>query len=367
MKHQLKLLLFLSIFISSLSYAQNANFGIYGINKHESLSEYKDYKNQIVKYIPQTKRSAHDRYFKKNYEIEYLITDITKSGSKIIIHLIEKNGKKKIKYPIYSESKYSTKYPSAPLLLIEKFKKDQTSLVGAPFINKKTGKTYQLTELKIVPPGEGQNKQKEYPQLYYSIKSQDEGEIIDIPVSKALDGRYVSTLTKVIKPADETIRHGDMKVIQIDSITKFNYNDDHIDILIFNTSKEFSFNLKNISKNTLRIIWNDAAFVDFDGSTSRVIHKGIKYSEMEKDQPATIVIAGSNIDDIAVPTSNIKFLSLLGLSEWYTTSLFPIKPEENPGELKLMLPIQVKETINEYIFVFEVKWENDYPVIKNKN
>ena len=57
----------------------------------------------------------------------------------------------------------------------------------------------------------------------------------------------------------------------------------------------------------MKLIWNEAAFVGLDGSTSKIMHVGVKYSEREGDQPATTIIRGAKIDDIAVPTYNVYY------------------------------------------------------------
>ena len=105
--------------------------------------------------------------------------------------------------------------------------------------------------------------------------------------------------------------------------------------------------------------WNEAVFVDYDGSTSKIMHLGTKYSQKDGDQPASTVIKGAKIEDVAVPTVNVRYSDLL--KDWVTDSMYPSDPGKEPGQLRLMLPIQLKEVINEYIFVFDVKYVFKYP------
>ena len=175
-----------------------------------------------------------------------------------------------------------------------------------------------------------------------------------------LSGKYVSVLSKVEKPSNPSIRYGKTKTVEATSdITRYSYVDNVIDLLIVGDSDKFSFILKNISDNTIKIIWNEAAFVDFDGSTSKVMHAGTKYSQREGDQPATTIIKGAKIEDVAVPTCNIRYSSIL--EEWVEDSMYPAKPNENPGQIRLMLPIQIKDVVNEYVFVFDVKYVYNHP------
>lgn len=177
-----------------------------------------------------------------------------------------------------------------------------------------------------------------------------------------LAGRYVSILSKVEKPSNPSIRYGKAKTIEGESdITKYSYVDNVIDMLIIGDSEEFSFILKNISDNSIKIIWNEAVFVDFDGTTSKVMHVGTKYSQREEDQPATTIIKGAKIEDIAVPTCNVRYSSVL--EEWVQNSMFPSNPDQEPGQLRLMLPIQIKDVVNEYVFVFDVKYVYNHPEV----
>ena len=114
-----------------------------------------------------------------------------------------------------------------------------------------------------------------------------------------------------------------------------------------------------MSDNSIKVVWNEAVFVDYDGSTSKIMHLGTKYSQKDGDQPASTVIKGAKIEDVAVPTVNVRYSDLL--KDWVTDSMYPSDPGKEPGQLRLMLPIQLKEVINEYIFVFDVKYVFKYP------
>ena len=48
-------------------------------------------------------------------------------------------------------------------------------------------------------------------------------------------------------------------------------------------------------------------------------------------------------------------------SGWQTHSLYPREKGLDPGQVMLMLPIQIKDVVNEYIFVFDVKYVFEHP------
>ena len=174
-----------------------------------------------------------------------------------------------------------------------------------------------------------------------------------------LKGHYVSVLTQVEKPSNPAIRYGKTTVVEDKKISKYSYVDNVIDILIFGGSEQFDFILKNVSDNSIKVIWNEAVFVGFDGTTSKIMHVGTRYSQREGDQPATTIIKGAKIEDLAAPTCNVRYSSTL--KEWVTDSMYPSISGLSPGKLRLMLPIQIKEVVNEYVFVFDVNYVYDYP------
>ena len=74
------------------------------------------------------------------------------------------------------------------------------------------------------------------------------------------------------------------------------------------------------------------------------------------------IIKESSITDVAIPVNNIYIETILSINTWKCKPLFySVNKINNPGKLKLMLPIQIDDIINEYVFVFDVKWVYDYP------
>lgn len=192
------------------------------------------------------------------------------------------------------------------------------------------------------------------------------------PFADALTGKYKTSLVKVEKPEDSSNRYGETKTIQDAGVEKYSFKDDVIDIVIYGTSQEFNFVLKNISQHSLKIIWNEAAFVGLDGTSSKIMHVGVKYSEREGDQPATTIIKGAKLEDLATPTANVYYdegvtigYSTIG-NGWKTKSMLPKDyVGKEAGEIRLMLPIQVKDVVNEYTFVFKVYYTYDHPELLN--
>lgn len=79
----------------------------------------------------------------------------------------------------------------------------------------------------------------------------------------------------------------------------------------------FEFSIANKSQNPIQIVWDETAIVTTDGSSSRVIHEGVRFSEMNNAQPPTIIPPGARVDEYAGPTNLIRLND-----EWQTDPLF---------------------------------------------
>lgn len=175
-----------------------------------------------------------------------------------------------------------------------------------------------------------------------------------------MDGHFTAILKKVEKPTNPAIRYGKTTSVEDKDITKYSYVDNFIGIIIFANTNQFVFEIKNVSPNTLKIIWNEAVFVDVDGATSKIMHSGIKYSERESEQPASTIIKNAKLEDVATPTANVFYNE--ALKKWDTYSLYRNAKQSERGQtLRLMLPIQVKDVVNEYIFEFELSYDYLHP------
>ena len=166
--------------------------------------------------------------------------------------------------------------------------------------------------------------------------------------------RYTAHLSHVEKPENPDIRYGETINVDDSTVTKYQYKDNVVDLLIFAGEKNFNFILKNIYSSTIKLVWDEASFVDYDGETSKVMHKGVKYVEREASQPSSVIIKGAKLDDVIIPTKNIRYSNTL--KDWETSNML-----KNRGEIKLMIPIQIKDVINEYVLTFKVKKEYSTP------
>jgi len=178
-------------------------------------------------------------------------------------------------------------------------------------------------------------------------------------------GIYNLGLQEVERPEDAKERYGDSKIVNFEEEgkTKYSYEDDMIKIVWLPLTKQFAFTVQNKTDHSIKIIWDEAVYVDENGSSCRVMHSGVKYTERSNPQPPTVIVKKANISDIILPTDNVYYVRGQG---WNTRPLFrnwANTPEELDTLTKkfigktvqILLPLQIEETINEYIFSFKVE------------
>lgn len=244
--------------------------------------------------------------------------------------------------------------------------------IGTIISNPKVKDSYKVLSVNNKMPEDGKYKYIYADDPFYTYENITTGKIghcsaesiLTGPFEEDLSGKYISLLAAVEKPSNTEIRYGETMTIPSENgISKFTYKDNVIDIMIFADRSNFNFVLQNISESSIKIVWDEAVFVNFDGSTEKVMHKGIKFSEKNGAQPATTIIKNAKWEDTVTPTHLVYYREATKYTEgrWDTYSMYPTVEGLKPGQVKLMLPIQIKGVINEYIFVFDVQYVYYYP------
>lgn len=398
MKKAAFLLIAFLLSFTAFAFDTNSTFGMTQQKDPEGYQQYVG-KSFSLRY-PAGKLETWDKSgFKPNDEMipnTYTITKVTvkdvelngKPNKEITVEAIQNGAKKKIKFKGYEEVSVKLgfwgdikQWPLIgymPITFIEPMDEFKNKVVGTTLTHPKVKDTYEIIDAYIARTGDSDAATAD---LGIKIKNNRTGETSGIlynkrdiaPFAKALEGKYKTALIAVEKPEDIGDRYGATTSIKDEGVDKYSFSDSIINIVIYGTPEQFNFELKNVSPSSLKLIWNEAAFVGLDGSSSKIMHNGVKYSEREGDQPATTIIKGAKIDDLACPTANVYYDegTRIGYSTygngWKTRSMLPkdYKGAE-AGEIRLMLPIQVKDVVNEYTFVFKVYYTYDHPELLNQ-
>jgi hypothetical protein len=182
---------------------------------------------------------------------------------------------------------------------------------------------------------------------------------------------YDIALVKVEKSIEVKERYG-----KNEKITFNEFEDGLMKIRFVCYSSGISFSLSNKTKDTIKIIWDDCAYIDEKSGSHKVIHSGVKLISRNEPQAPSVIASNTSIEETIYPSDYIEW----GYREWTTNPLLPQTEhfggsiydnskeieksvntfKENVNKLKgknisVLLVLKVKDVSNEYRFVFEIK------------
>ena len=212
-------------------------------------------------------------------------------------------------------------------------------------------------------------------------------------------GDWVFSLQDVECRDDVQQVYGESKISSFDDegITNYSYEDDIVKISMLPFGKKISFSLQNKSQNSIKIIWDESAYIE-NGISDKVIHSedtkhenssqtdmffigdtaiiGAKYIK-DTPQTPTIIEKDTTINGNIVPFKNIFYIHMgsvnqvgsfrptqkwsVGirslLSGWtnyiVTQEEFDDYIQKNTGKIiKVSLALQIEDITNYYIFSF---------------
>lgn len=76
-----------------------------------------------------------------------------------------------------------------------------------------------------------------------------------------------------------------------------------------NGSKGIEFVIQNTGKNPLLILWDESAYIDLYGQSSRIIHHGVRFSERDAPQAPSTIAPGTSFREKAIPAANVNYIS----------------------------------------------------------
>jgi hypothetical protein len=186
--------------------------------------------------------------------------------------------------------------------------------------------------------------------------------------------RYDVPLVSVERPANIKEKYGAVESIAMQEGNKYFYSDNLIDAVFGFVHDDISFSIENKTDQTIKLIWDDAGFIEPDRSLTRIMHVGIKYTDRNNSMPPSIIPRRGKLVDIAMPVDRIYwkegYYSKYGSSPggWENKGIFPWHTTTMPAEsfliankkyigskVGLLLPLEIEGVKNEYIFWFEVK------------
>lgn len=120
---------------------------------------------------------------------------------------------------------------------------------------------------------------------------------------------------------------------------------------------QLGFILTNKTDASMRILWDDASFVNTSGRGDRVMHQGVKFADRSASMPPTLIVHGATLDDLVAPASNVFWREGYGSEggNWASKPLLSGAAES--GSVKVLLPVESNGAVTEYLFAFNVHTE----------
>ena len=189
---------------------------------------------------------------------------------------------------------------------------------------------------------------------------------------------YKITLWEVERSKNAAKKYGTQKVDSVSGDSNYNllFEDDLVKILWYVDSRSIAFLINNKTNRSIKIPWDEAVYIDENGRNHRVMHSGIKYIDRESPQVPSIIVRKGALEDIVFPTdyvyyesgyldsgwkekpllTDVDYHSYLMKGTYPTFDSFKNYVKSNIGKTyQVLLPLQIENIINDYVFTFKIK------------
>jgi len=132
------------------------------------------------------------------------------------------------------------------------------------------------------------------------------------------------------------------------------YEDRSISIVWELQRKQLCFALENRKEIAIKILWDEAVYVDEANQSYKLMHVGVDYAGKNEKQSDAILAPMSKINETVVPSKNIYPVNG-EYGGWVCSNLLKRDKASLLGErIKVLLPIEVKGKRSDYYFTFNI-------------
>ncbi|WP_373701547.1 lipoprotein [Porphyromonas loveana] len=124
--------------------------------------------------------------------------------------------------------------------------------------------------------------------------------------------------------------------------------------------QQFDFELHNKTAGTIRINWEKSTYVDITGEAKRIIHKGVKFVDMNKAIPSSNIAPRTKLTDIVLPTDYVEYSygwiqkNILSYNFANTNVAMEQWCLVKGKKIQIILAIEDKQATREYAFTFVI-------------
>lgn len=144
----------------------------------------------------------------------------------------------------------------------------------------------------------------------------------------------------------------------------FIFEDEVISVFWMPRATRFEFKLANKAGETIRVLWDEAAYVDEKGESRRLVHGGTEPRDRNRAQPPSTVVRGGAIGDFLLPADRLETRGVFRTRHEGALLAAPSANREGlkakaqtfvGKRVKVLLPLQRAGALKEYLFTFEIR------------
>ncbi len=141
---------------------------------------------------------------------------------------------------------------------------------------------------------------------------------------------------------------------QPDGTTWYTYENAYLKVTWELTNTRFGLVLQNKTTDSLVVFWEEAAYINQNNDTLRVIHDGIDFFEKDRQQLPTVLKPLESVSDFLIPEANIHY-DPDNFTLWRINHLFYEGKKDIGLKVFIELPLGIMGTDTKYRFIFLVE------------
>jgi hypothetical protein len=163
-----------------------------------------------------------------------------------------------------------------------------------------------------------------------------------------------------------------IETVAEEGTARFYFEDETVRIKWLPSPYDIVFVLNNKTDGPVRIVWNEARFIDEKGASHRLIHSGTGYEDRNNSHPPTVVAARGALEDFVHPADYFQREEDYGGSSykqqgyWKRSPFLPAQIKGTAEELRakaepfvgktfqVILALQIGDLQNEYLCTFRI-------------
>ncbi|GEM_PF-4814545 len=159
---------------------------------------------------------------------------------------------------------------------------------------------------------------------------------------------YDERLTKVKTGEVEVTPEGKDTLTYEDEFVRFTWDfpDDQMAVI--------GFRLENKTDSQIKILWNEASYVDPSGTTQEIFHEGMNSFEAETVMQPTVVPSKAKTESAILPRQHVRATA-------YGAEFAPLVARDATEEktVRVILPLKYKDKVARYDFHFGISRVTD--------